>query len=162
MQLSACFTLLHMAAGPVLLGGAACGGACVLGWAGWAADGMLGSGVGSSFGGVLVCDMAARRDCSGSPGMPLAELGSAAEPSREVNAPWLGVLTGTTGDAMRGVLAGAPASTLVLMLGKPPARTAPETHTKLSLVQASGALLSIIKLPPRLCVLLQIAQRRPS
>lgn len=104
-----------------------------MGWAGWAADGMLGSRVGSSFGGVLVCDMAARRDCSGSPGMPLAELGSAAEPSREVKAPWLGVLTGTTGDAMRGVLAGAPASTLVLMLGKPPARTAPETHTKLRL-----------------------------
>ena len=94
---------------------------------------MPGSRVGSSFGGVLVCDMAARRDCSGSPGMPLAELGSAAEPSREVNAPWLGVLTGITGDAMRGLLAGAPASTLVLMLGKPPARTAPETHTKLSL-----------------------------
>ena len=130
MQLSACFTMLHMAAGPVLLGGAACGGACTLGWA---ADGMLGSRVGSSFGGVLVCDMAARRDCSGSPGMPLAELGSAAEPSREVKAPWLGVLTGITGDAIRGVLAGAPASTLVLMLGKPPARTAPETHTKLRL-----------------------------
>ena len=98
---------------------------------------MLGSRVGSSFGGVLVCDMAASRDCSGSPGMPEAELGSAAEPSREVKAPWLGVLTGTTGDAMRGVLAGAPASTLVLMV-KPPAGTAPETHTKLSATKLSA------------------------
>ena len=161
VRMAAYFTLLHMAAGPVLLG-AVCGRGCTLGWAGWApwaADAMPGSRVGSSFGGVPVCDMAARRDCSGSPGMPVAKLGSAAEPSREVNVPWLGVLTGRTGDAMAGALAGNPASTLVLIV-RPPAGTAPRPTPIFTFDLSRHGLGQKSdfgkQAPPHLCVLMHL------